>query len=71
MDGAPRIPGTVLFDGEMARRGYALNKMCFSLNSERNRQAFLADESVVEVHRNYHVPISNTAAGLLAMAPVG
>ena len=26
---------------------------------------------VVEVHRNYHVPISNTAAGLLAMAPAG
>ena len=25
---------------------------------------------VVEVHRNYHVPISNTAAGLLALEPV-
>ncbi len=26
---------------------------------------------VVEVHRNYHIPISNTAAGLLAIEPVG
>jgi protocatechuate 4,5-dioxygenase beta chain len=24
---------------------------------------------VTEIHRNYHIPISNTAAGLLAMAP--
>jgi protocatechuate 4,5-dioxygenase alpha chain len=39
------IPGTLVFDGEVARRGYALNAMCFSLNSEANRQAFLADES--------------------------
>jgi protocatechuate 4,5-dioxygenase alpha chain len=45
MDGARQIPGTVLFDGELARRGYALNRMCFSLNAERNRQAFLCDES--------------------------
>jgi protocatechuate 4,5-dioxygenase alpha chain len=45
MVGAMRIPGTVLFDGEVAHRGYALNKMCFSLNDERNRQAFLGDES--------------------------
>jgi len=45
MDGTSSIPGTVLFDGETARRGYALNTMCFSLNTERNRQAFLSDES--------------------------
>jgi protocatechuate 4,5-dioxygenase, beta chain len=25
---------------------------------------------VHEVHRNYHIPISNTAAGLLAIEPV-
>ena len=36
-------PGTAVFDGEMARRGYALNKMCFSFNSADNRAAFLAD----------------------------
>lgn len=38
------IPGTPLFDGRAARRGYALNKMCFSFNEAANRQAFLADE---------------------------
>ncbi len=40
----PQIPGTVLFDGVQARKGYALNKMCFSFNEAANRQAFLADE---------------------------
>ena len=27
------IPGTVLFDGEQAQKGLALNRMCFSFNS--------------------------------------
>ena len=40
----PNIPGTVLFDGQQAMKGYALNKMCFSFNEEANRKAFLADE---------------------------
>jgi protocatechuate 4,5-dioxygenase alpha chain len=38
------IPGTTLFDGEQAKKGYALNKMCFSFNSADNRNAFKADE---------------------------
>jgi len=38
------IPGTVPFDGKQARKGYALNKMCFSFNSAANRAAFLRDE---------------------------
>lgn len=38
------IPGTTLFDGTQARKGYALNKMCFSFNSAENRKAFRADE---------------------------
>lgn len=38
------IPGTTLFDGEQAQKGYALNKMCFSFNSADQRQAFNADE---------------------------
>jgi protocatechuate 4,5-dioxygenase alpha chain len=38
------IPGTPLFDGRSARRGYALNKMCFSFNEKAHRDAFLADE---------------------------
>jgi protocatechuate 4,5-dioxygenase, alpha chain len=40
----PNIPGTTLFDGAQAQKGYALNKMCFSFNSEANRNAFVADE---------------------------
>jgi len=38
------IPGTTLFDGVQARKGYALNKMCFSFNSAENREAFRRDE---------------------------
>jgi protocatechuate 4,5-dioxygenase, alpha chain len=38
------IPGTTPFDGEQAKKGYALNKMCFSFNSAKNREAFLNDE---------------------------
>lgn len=37
------IPGTPLFDGRSARRGYALNKMCYSFNDAANREAFRAD----------------------------
>ena len=39
------IPGTTLFDGTEARKGYALNAMCFSFNAKENRDAFLADEA--------------------------
>ena len=38
------IPGTTLFDGKMAMKGYALNKMCYSFNKAENREAFRADE---------------------------
>jgi len=38
------IPGTTLFDGRQARKGYALNKMCFSFNDAANREAFRRDE---------------------------
>lgn len=38
------IPGTTLFDGEMAQKGLALNRMCYSFNDAANRAAFLADE---------------------------
>ena len=38
------IPGTVLFDGDQAQKGYALNRMCFSFNTAENRAAFLKDE---------------------------
>jgi protocatechuate 4,5-dioxygenase alpha chain len=38
------IQGTTMFDGEQARKGLALNKMCFSFNDAENRAAFLRDE---------------------------
>ena len=34
------IPGTFIFDGRMAMRGYALNKMCYSFNKAINRERF-------------------------------
>ena len=38
------IPGTTLFDGKMAMKGYALNKMCYSFNQQACRDEFVADE---------------------------
>lgn len=40
----PKIPGTTPFDGEQARKGYGLNKMCFSFNSAESRSEFQKDE---------------------------
>ena len=39
-----KIPGTYLFDGELAVKGYALNKMCYSFNEAKNRAEFRQDE---------------------------
>jgi protocatechuate 4,5-dioxygenase, alpha chain len=39
-----RIPGTPIFDGAMAQKGYALNKMCFSFNDPANRAEFAHDQ---------------------------
>ena len=38
------IAGTIVFDGDQAQKGFALNRMCFSFNSADNRAAFLRDE---------------------------
>jgi protocatechuate 4,5-dioxygenase alpha chain len=38
------IPGTTIFDGAQAMKGYALNRLCYSFNDAENRRAFLADE---------------------------
>ncbi len=38
------IPGTTIFDGSQARKGYALNKMCMSFNDAGNRAEFVWDE---------------------------
>jgi protocatechuate 4,5-dioxygenase alpha chain len=38
------IPGTTLFDGAMAQRGYRLNAMCYGFNDAAERALFVADE---------------------------
>ena len=38
------IPGTTIFDAEMARLGYHLNQFCASLMNVENRERFKADE---------------------------
>lgn len=38
------IPGTYMFDGYAAMKGYALNKMCYSFNNAENRAEFVKDE---------------------------
>ena len=38
------IPGTIIYDGDLAMKGYAINKMCFSFNSKENREAYRRDE---------------------------
>lgn len=54
------IPGTHLFDGRMARKGLALNKMCFSFNDARNRDEFKADEAAY--CRRFGLDAEQTAA---------
>jgi len=43
MDPHSDIPGTTLFDGKMAMKGYALNKMCYTFNGQAARDEYLAD----------------------------
>ena len=38
------IPGTTVFDGYLAQKGYALNRMCYSFNAAENRAEFGRDE---------------------------
>jgi protocatechuate 4,5-dioxygenase alpha chain len=47
------IAGTTIFDGDQARKGYALNKMCYSFNSAENRAEFVHDEDAY--CRKYHL----------------
>ena len=67
------IPGTMIFDGAAAMKGYALNKMCFSFNGADNRAAFLADEAAY--CRRYGLTAEQTAAiaarDVLALLRVG
>ncbi len=41
------VPGTVIFDADMARQGYWVNQFCMSLMQPENRARFLADERAV------------------------
>jgi protocatechuate 4,5-dioxygenase, alpha chain len=38
------VPGTTIFDADMARLGYHLNQFCMSLKKAENREAFKAGE---------------------------
>ncbi|MFV0575076.1 MAG: protocatechuate 4,5-dioxygenase subunit alpha [Vibrio sp.] len=38
------LEGTTFFDNQMAKKGYGLNKMCFSFNEKSARDEFLKDE---------------------------
>ncbi len=38
------IPGTPVFDGDSARKGFHLNQFCMSLMTVENRERFLNDE---------------------------
>ncbi|MEY5028793.1 MAG: hypothetical protein RLZ63_1108 [Pseudomonadota bacterium] len=46
------IEGTTPFDGDAARKGYALNKMCFSFNSADNRAEFQKNEEAYMTRYN-------------------
>jgi len=67
------IPGTIMFDGAQAQKGYALNRMCFSFNSAENRAAFRADEEAY--CRKYGLTAEQRAAvasrNVLAMIAAG
>lgn len=56
----PKIPGTTPFDGEQAKKGYALNRMCFSFNSAENRAEFQKDEEAYM--RKYGLNVQQAAA---------
>ena len=68
MAAQPQIPGTIVFDGAQARKGYALNKMCFSFNEEANRKAFLADEEAYM--RRYGLAAGGNAYYLAKLAGI-
>ena len=38
------VPGTTIFDADMARIGYHLNQFCLSLMKAKNRERFKADQ---------------------------
>jgi len=67
------IPGTTIFDGKQAMKGYALNKMCYSFNRLENRKAFIADEEAYMAKHGLDEPQKQTirAPDVLAMTEAG
>ncbi|MEP0943682.1 MAG: protocatechuate 4,5-dioxygenase subunit alpha [Rhizobiaceae bacterium] len=67
------IPGTTIFDGAMAMKGYALNKMCYSFNRQDCRDDFVADEE--DYMDRYHLSDQQKQAvrdrDILAMIAAG
>lgn len=43
-EGKREIAGTLVFDGDLAKSGYAINAMCYSFNKAENRARFVEDE---------------------------
>ena len=39
------VPGTIVFDADMARKGYHLNQFCMSLMKAENRERFKEDQA--------------------------
>ena len=68
-----RIPGTPVFDGDEAIKGYALNRMCYSFNEQANRDAYKADPDAY--CRKYGLTEEQTTAvkslNVLAMLKAG
>jgi len=72
------IPGTTMFDGDQAARvkSYSIaDRVELTgtlgielLNWHITHGALLGE--VAKVHANHHIPISNTASGLLAMESI-
>lgn len=50
------IPGTTVFDGKMAMKGYALNKMCYSFNAQEARDEYVADPAAYYAKFNLTPP---------------
>jgi len=38
------VPGTIIFDADMSRKGFHLNQFCMSLMKAENREQFKADQ---------------------------
>lgn len=67
------IPGTTIFDGVQAQKGYALNKMCYSFNHESNRLDFLRDEEAYlgKYHLNEQQAAAVRSRNVLQMIAAG